>query len=148
VCNKHCIACTEVTATPLSGQITDIGGNKGFIVNLSSISAPIGTIVTLYKSDYTLMTGLTVTNPFTTTSVGQTFNFQISGQGNSFADGVYYITYQVPGKCTSDYLTLCLYAIAGTSIAPTITTTNISTTTTTIQGTGNAVPTGNVSSLP
>ncbi len=131
-------SCTVKTDMPLSANVVIVPGGKGFRIN----SVPLtGTVVRLYASNYTLYPPNDLlagqTNPRTTTSNGQQVEFSYKG-GQNWPAGVYYITFQEPGKCESDFFVSCLYA-TGTSSAPTITSTNIiAASSNTITGAGTA----------
>lgn len=128
--------CTDATVTSASADFVSISGGKGFRV---TIDRPIGTVVSLYDSDYTLtsntiLSGSSAPNPYTTVSSPETFDFECQ-TGNCFQDGVYHFTYESPDSCISDFYTSCLFATI-ISAAPAITTTTITTSTTSISGTG------------
>ncbi|MES2560656.1 MAG: PKD-like domain-containing protein [Bacteroidota bacterium] len=134
---KTVSGCANSTST--SGvTLTQISGNKGYTV---ANSFPSGTIITWYNSDYTLAmypdrsgSAVNIVNPATTSGASQTISFATQ-QGQTFPQGVYYFTFQEPGKCVSPYLQDCQYSTAGTSVTPTITTSPITTATTSITGT-------------
>ncbi|MES2778316.1 MAG: hypothetical protein V4651_00320, partial [Bacteroidota bacterium] len=134
---KTVSGCANATST--SGvTLTKISGNKGYTVANSFAS---GTIITWYNADYTLAiypdkggSAVNIVNPVTTTGASQTVNFSTQ-TGQTFPQGVYYFTFQEPGKCVSSYLQDCQYSTAGTSVTPTITTSPITTATTSISGT-------------
>jgi len=129
-------SCSVQTNIPTSSEITKISGSKGYDV---TISRPIGTKVYLYTSNYSVRSVAdlknAVTNPFTTTTNPQTFSFECQ-TGNCFGSDVYYFRFEEPGKCISPYYVSCDYATGGTSNAPTISTSPINTSTTSISGNG------------
>ncbi|MGE5519746.1 MAG: hypothetical protein ACM3VS_07465, partial [Candidatus Dadabacteria bacterium] len=125
--------CAVKTSTNVT--ITKLSGNKGFQI---ANSFPSGTIITWYRSDYTIASivsgyGGNIPNPVTTTSLSQTVLFECK-TGQCFINDVYYFTFQEPGKCVSDYLSDCQYSTSGASTAPKITTIPITTSTTSISG--------------
>jgi|GEM_PF-1305914 len=129
-------SCSSPSDPPTATEVTKVSGSKGFNINL--ITRPIGTIVYLYTSNYTLRSVSDlkngVTNPATTTASPQTISFECQ-TGNCFGADVYYVRIEEPGKCISPYYVACDYA-SGTSTTPTITTSTITTSTTSISGTG------------
>lgn len=140
-------SCTDnKTTAPVAAEVVFISGSKGFDMKLNlGPGRPLGTLVYCYKADGTLAdvsaTGLnlkapTTTNPFTTTVANQIFAFECQ-TGNCFKnyqENVYYFTFKEPGKCESDVLAKCDYAL-GTSTVPTITTASLNTLSTSISGT-------------
>lgn len=139
-CDIETVAsCTVQTSIPTSTEVVKISGGKGYSIVLST--RPIGTKIYLYTSNFALRTVSdlknSVTNPFITTSNPQTFTFECQ-TGNCFGTDVYYLRFEEPGKCISPYYVSCDYATGGTSNTPTITTSIITTSTTTIQGNGTA----------
>ncbi|WP_372776826.1 Ig-like domain-containing protein, partial [Mangrovibacterium sp.] len=134
------------TQTSTSGMtITAISGGKGFTFDGDAGAFSDGTVITWYNADYTLAdyeysSGVPIPNPTTTTYIAGTGNNKEDAKfecktGQCFPAGVYYFTYQQPGECVSDYVQVCLYALTGTSVTPTITTSPILTSTTAISGT-------------
>lgn len=137
-CNiRTVIGCANATATT-GLTITKISGNKGYRI---TNSFPSGTIINWYNADYTLAvypdkngSVVNIPNPFITTGASQLIEFSTQ-TGQTFPEGVYYFTFQEPGKCTSSYVQDCQYSNAGTSVPPTITTFPITTATTSVSGT-------------
>lgn len=137
-CDMETVAETSCTVTTSTSGvvITSISGSKGYTM---STTFPVGTIITWYKSDFTLAdyeydTGIPIPNPVTTTTANQTVEFRCK-TGQCFPDDVYYFTLQAPGECVSNYLQDCQYG-SGTSVTtPAITTSPVLTTTTSISGT-------------
>jgi hypothetical protein len=137
--------CNPVTVTGCAGAtstsgvtLTKISGGKGYTI---SNSFAAGTIFTWYNADYTIATYpdkngslVNIVNPQTSTLASQTMNFSTQ-TGQTFPAGVYYFTFQEPGKCVSSYLTDCQYSTAGSSNVPTITTSSITPSTTSVSGT-------------
>jgi hypothetical protein len=141
--------CSMQTVTNCSGTtgtnvtITMISGGKGYTITNTFGS---GTIFTWYNADFTLAqypikSGSTtmITNPVTSTAASQTVSF-VTSTGQTFPNGIYYFTFQEPGKCVSQYLSDCQYGITGTSGTPTFTTTTITPATTTVSGTCTSTP--------
>lgn len=136
---KTVTSCSVQTGTNVT--ISKTSGGKGFDI---ATTFPVGTVVKWYNADYTPATfssgyGGNIPNPVTTTSSNQTVSF-VCKTGQCFTSGVYYFTFQEPGKCVSDYLSSCLYAVSGTSAAPVITTSSISVNTTSVSGTCASYP--------
>lgn len=109
-------------------------------------SFPIGTIITWYNPDFTVASyasgfGGNIPNPITTTLTNQTVSFECK-TGQCFPNGNYYFTYQESGKCVSALVSDCSYGTSGASAVPTITTSPITTSTTSIQGTCASIATG------
>jgi hypothetical protein len=137
--------CNPVTVTSCAGAtstsgvtLTKISGGKGYTIT-NTFAA--GTIFTWYNADYTIATYpdkngslVNIVNPQTSTLASQTMTFSTQ-TGQTFPAGVYYFTFQEPGKCVSSYHTDCQYSTAGSSTAPTITTSTITTSTTSVSGT-------------
>lgn len=135
-CNPVTVSnCTIQTGIPTISEVVKISGSKGYTI---TISRPIGTVIYIYKQDYTLRTTAdllnSVVNPSTSTTNPQTFTFECQ-TGNCFTTGTYFFRFQEPGKCISPYYQSCDYSTNGTSTAPTITTSPITTSTTSITGT-------------
>ncbi|MCD4726278.1 MAG: immunoglobulin domain-containing protein, partial [Pirellulales bacterium] len=133
--------CTVQTKPILSSQIDYTGGSKGYEIEMNG--RPVGTIVTIYYDDYSLLDPVAMqlnspndVNPVTTTSTSQLVKFSCQ-TGGCFDNGTYHITFKSPDSCLSDYYTDCHYA-ADVAVAPTITTSAIETTTTSISGNGSA----------
>lgn len=130
-------SCNVATTAPIASQVLNVPGNKGF-----RITVPLAnTIVRLYSSNYTLYPQIDLeagqTNPRTTTTTPQTIDFSYSG-GQSWPAGVYYVTFQEPGRCESGFYVACNYA-TGTSATPQFTPGIVVTaSSTTITGTGTA----------
>lgn len=135
---KTVTSCISPTAIPTALEVTKISGSKGYDIALS-VDRPIGTLVYLYTSNYSLRTVSDlkngVTNPFLTTTSPQTFSFECQ-TGNCFGSDVYYFRYEEPNYCISPYYVSCDYATGGTANTPSITTSTITTSTTVISGTG------------
>ncbi len=130
-------SCNVATTAPIATQVVNVPGSKGL-----RITVPLsGTIVRLYHSNYTLYPQADLEdgqlNPRTTTTTPQTIDFSYKG-GQSWPEGVYYVTFQEPGLCESNYYVACNYA-PGTSAAPQFTPGIIVTASSnTITGTGTA----------
>ncbi len=137
--------CDITTVTGCAGStstsgvtLTKISGGKGYTVT-NTFAA--GTIFTWYNADYTLATYpdkngslVNIVNPQTSATASQTMTFSTQ-TGQTFPAGVYFFTFQEPGKCVSSYLTDCQYSTAGSSTVPTITTSTITISTTSVSGT-------------
>ncbi len=118
--------------------VTKISGSKGYTIT-NTFAA--GTIFTWYNADFTVAQYVTksggstyIQNPQTSATAGQLMTFSTE-TGQTFPNGVFYFTFQEPGKCVSSYLADCQYSSAGTSVAPTITTSVITTSTVSVSGT-------------
>lgn len=134
--------CSGTTGTSVT--VNTISGAKGYTITNTFAS---GTIFTWYNSDFTIAiypdkNGSTtmIPNPVTSTAANQTITFTTQ-TGQTFPNGVFYFTFQEPGKCVSSFLSDCQYSNTGISTTPTITTTNITTSTTSISGTCGSVAT-------
>jgi hypothetical protein len=132
--------CTGTTG--INVTVNTISGAKGYTIT-NTFAA--GTIFTWYNSDFTIAVypdknGSTtmIPNPITSTAANQTITFSTQ-TGQTFPNGIFYFTFQEPGKCVSSFLPDCQYSNTGTSTTPTITTTNITTSTTSVSGTCGSV---------
>ncbi|MFA9391983.1 MAG: PKD-like domain-containing protein [Prolixibacteraceae bacterium] len=129
-------ACTVQTST--SGvTIAYIGGSKGYTL---TVNKPAGTVIKCYSGNFALIDPIALDlqapdnlNTVTTTTNPQTVLFKCK-TGNCFPNSVYYFTYQSPGECVSNYVSDCNFSNTGTSTAPTISTTPILSTTTSLLG--------------
>ncbi|MCI4443284.1 MAG: hypothetical protein JHC39_07240, partial [Lentimicrobium sp.] len=131
------VSCSSVTTVPAAGDIAKISGSKGY--NLT-VNRPIGTIVRCYNANGVLIDPIALAlqapdnlNTVTTTSVGQHVLFKCQ-TGNCFGSSVYIFTYQEPGKCESARTYDCQYSAATATGTPTIATTPILTSTTSVSG--------------
>ncbi|NOR27270.1 MAG: T9SS type B sorting domain-containing protein [Lutibacter sp.] len=129
------VSCSAVTAAPDPSDIVKISGNKGFDL---TVNRPIGTIIRWYNSSGVLMgtTGLTApgnVNPATTTISPDFISFECQ-TGQCFPSDLYIFTYEEPGKCESAYTYDCQYSSGVDTADPTITTSPIISTTTSISG--------------
>lgn len=120
-CNEQRVINCTVKSNFNGVTIGLVGGNKGYRI---STTKPVGTIFTLYNSNFEVMPTTDFTppnnvNPRTTVSNPQTFEFSCQ-TGQCFSNGVYYFTVQEPGQCISDFLQNCDYVANGTSTTPTI----------------------------
>src|SRR5204863_3443336 len=104
------------------------------------VNRPVGTIVRCYNSNGTLIDPITLAleppndlNTVTTTTSPQTILFKCKS-GNCFGTSIYLFTYQEPGKCESAFTYDCQYSTATATANPTITTSPVLTTTTSISG--------------
>ncbi len=129
--------CTSATSN-VGVVLTKISGSKGYTV---ANTFPTGTIITWYNSDFTPANYVTksggstyIQNPQTTTAPSQTISFSTE-TGQTFPAGVFYFTFQEPGKCVSSFMYDCQYSVDGTSVVPVITTPVITTNTVSISGT-------------
>lgn len=128
------VGCTQQTST--SG-ITITKTGKGYSV---ANNFPIGTIVTWYDDQFNVADRVfhqttKITNPVTTTTANQTVLFEQQTGNTGILAGAYYFTVQYPNECVSIFVQDCQYATLGSSVAPTITTSNILPTTTSLSGT-------------
>ncbi|WP_316632483.1 hypothetical protein [uncultured Flavobacterium sp.] len=135
------VSCALVTTVPAAGDITKISGSKGYSV---TVNRPIGTIVKCYNANGTLINPVALSleapnnlNTVTTTSNPQTVLFKCQ-TGNCFGTAVYLFTYQEPGKCESGYTYDCQYSTATATANPTITTSLVLSSTTSISGSVNS----------
>ena len=134
---KTVTGCAGITSTT-GVVLTKISGGKGYTV---ANTFPAGTIITWYNADYTVAVYPTksgsltnIVNPQTTTAASQTITFS-TATGQTFPNDVFYFTFQVPGQCVSNYLSDCQFSPIGSSVAPVITTTTITPSTTSVSGT-------------
>jgi len=135
-CNPITVSnCTTTTST--SGvTISYVSGGKGYSL---ATTFPIGTTITWYNPDFTVASyasgyGGNIPNPVTTSTTNETVTFECK-TGQCFPNGNYYFTYKESNKCISTYVADCHFGTNGTSTAPTITTSPITTSTTSISGT-------------
>ena len=133
---KTVTSCAVSTGTSVT--LGRISGGKGYTV---TNTFPTGTIFTWYNADFTLAvfpiktgSATNIENPQTSTGPSQLMSFSTQ-QGQTFPEGVYYFTFQEPGKCVSSYLSDCQYSVSGTSVAPVISTFPITIATTSVSGT-------------
>uniref|UniRef100_UPI003567D145 Ig-like domain-containing protein n=1 Tax=Draconibacterium sp. TaxID=1965318 RepID=UPI003567D145 len=129
-------------SNPITGGVINSNANKGVAITVDPGYAE-GSIITLYYSDGTIFPNANLattggsagdSNPATITSGDYDIEFKCK-TGNCFGSDVYLITIQQPGECESDYFYYCGYA-SGVSAAPTITTSEVTETTTSIVGVG------------
>ena len=135
------VSCSSVTTVPAAGDIVKISGSKGYDL---TVSRPIGTIVRCYNANGVLIDPVALAleapnnlNTVTTTSVGQHVLFKCQ-TGNCFGNALYIFTYQEPGKCESSRTYDCQYSSVTATANPTLITTPISTSTTSVSGSMNA----------
>ena len=130
-------SCASATTAPAAGDITKISGAKGYSV---VVSRPVGTIIRCYNVNGTLINPVTLNllapdnlNTVTITTSPQTVLFKCQ-TGNCFGTAVYIFTYQEPGKCESAKTYDCQYSTATATGTPTISTSPVLTSTTSISG--------------
>ncbi|WP_374172412.1 gliding motility-associated C-terminal domain-containing protein [Flavobacterium tructae] len=135
------VSCALSTTVPAAGDITKISGSKGYSL---TVNRPVGTIVRCYNANGTLINPVALIleapynlNTVTTTSNPQTVLFKCQ-TGNCFGTAVYLFTYQEPGKCESGYTYDCQYSSATATANPTIATSPVLSSTTSISGSVNS----------
>ncbi|OXA86922.1 hypothetical protein B0A62_22945, partial [Flavobacterium hydatis] len=135
------VSCALMTTVPTAGDITKISGSKGYTV---TVNRPIGTIVRCYNANGTLINPVALAlevpynlNTVTTTTNPQAVLFKCQ-TGNCFGTAVYLFSYQEPGKCESGYTYDCQYSAVTSTANPTITTSPILSSTTSISGAVNS----------
>ena len=127
---------SDCTTSPYNLNIEGPGNNgvRG------DITAPSGTLITLYNFDGTIYSDANFTNPITTSSNNEHWKIEyIPSSGGVLPDSNYYVTAQTSGQCESDPAYICV-GYSNTSSVPVITTDPVLTTTTIIDGTGGVSP--------
>jgi gliding motility-associated-like protein len=130
------LGCTSATTTtsPKAANISTISGNKG--IKISNVSNPAGTKIRMYNSDGSsfdvsvLLAGST--NPIITVTGTTVYNFGCQ-TGQCFPSGVYFISFEEPGKCESALVPYCFNTSSSTA-ATTLLPASITTSTSSVNG--------------
>ncbi|TRO67540.1 MopE-related protein, partial [Christiangramia sabulilitoris] len=108
-------------------------GSKGLV---GTTDGPAGTVIRIYEYPSNTLWAGSADNPYTTVSDNERWVIE-GGQGQSLPQGNYYATAQAPGQCESEISIIVCRSKnnGGTAVVPTISTSPIYTTATTISGT-------------
>ncbi|MFN3404918.1 MAG: DUF11 domain-containing protein, partial [Cytophagaceae bacterium] len=129
--------CTPATTTtaPLDANLVTISGNKGIRIN--NVTNPAGTLIRMYNTDGTLFNPSVLkagsVNPITVVSGTTSYVYECQ-TGQCFPSGVYYISFEEPGKCESQRTPYC-FNTTGTTAGASVSTSPILNTTTSVSGT-------------
>ena len=136
ICDPTTVGST-CTNPPLAAQLSTISGNKGIRITLTAGTLAAGSLIYMYNPDGTLFNPSVLlagsVNPITTVAGTNVYNFECQ-TGQCFPSGTYYISFQQPGQCESSQTPYCFNTATTTQI-PTVTTSPILSTSTSISGT-------------